>query len=507
MLPPLAGDRLSPTSSRRSLSRQDLIEAQRTGLSAVRANVIRTAGASLGLDGRAFLPGLLGVGMGLTLALRPELAVPLLVATTLAIAVLVVRDPVQALLLALVGGTVTLGKEFPFLLSVGPVYLTEAIIALLGLLLVLSVRRSGLPSRVGVLLVAYFSLGALAALIGWGSDPYWIARDSVLVAYAVMIWLVAATLRSRAAGERLLDVMFWAGTASILVWAVGVQYPPVAFGVFAAFAYLPVLVAWADGKHVAWWKFAIVGVGLYYLVTLEVRASWVPFVAALLVLALSRPQRSARLRYAGAWAGVLIVIFVWFAAPSLTGTTFGQSLLGIVPSSESIESRNSSWRVEYWKYELSSLADKPIGHGFGPASFFCWDEIDECDDTRLTRESADLTGPHNSFVNIAYRTGVQGIAVLAALLAAILLPAWRAMRRTGDTAIRTALVMFTFSAGTAFFAVSLEGPYMAVPFWSLLGLLVVLTRSQGEPSETGSPDREEHRAEERADAAIDEARP
>lgn len=449
--------------------------------------MIRTAGASLGLDGRALAPGLLGIGMGLVLALRPELAVPLLVATALAVAVLVIRDPVQALLFALIGGTITLGRAFPYLLSVGPVYLTEAVIAVLGLLLILSVRRSGLPSRVGLLLVAYLSFGALAALIGWGSDPYWIARDSVLVAYAILIWLVAATLRSRADAERLLDVMFWAGAASILVWAVGVRYPPVAFGVYAAFAYLPVLVAWADGKRVAWWKLAIVGVGLYYLVALEVRASWVPFVAALIVLALSRPQRSARLRYAGVWIGVLSVIFVWFAAPSLAGTTLGNALVGLRPSDESTESRNSSWRVEYWEYELSSLAQKPIGHGFGPASFFCSDVSDQCEDTRFTRASADLTGPHNSFVNIAYRTGVQGIAVLIALLAAILLPAWRAMRRTRDTAIRTALVMLTFSAATAFFSVSLEGPYLAVPFWSLLGLLVVLTRTQGAPGQPGKP--------------------
>jgi O-antigen ligase len=466
--------------------------------------VIRTAGASLGLDGRALLPGLLGVGMGLTLALRPELALPLLVGTALAVAVLVVRDPVQALLLALVGGTVTLGRGFPYLLSVGPVYLTEVVISVLGLLLIISVRRSGLPSRVGVLLVAYFSIGVLAVLIGWGNDPYWIARDSVLVAYAILIWLVAATLRSRTAAERLLDVMFWAGAASILVWATGVEYPPVAFGVYAAFAYLPVLVAWADGKRVAWWKLAIVGVGLYYLVTLEVRASWFAFAAALLVLALSRPRRSLRLPYAGAWIGVLTVFFVWFTAPSLTGTTLGQSLLGVLPSTETIESRNSSWRVEYWKYELSSLAEKPIGHGFGPASFFCSDVSDLCEDTRLTRETADFTGPHNSFVNIAYRTGVQGIAVLIALLAAILMPAWRAMRRTGDTAIRTALVMLTFAAATAFFAVSLEGPYMAVPFWSLLGLIIVLTRTHGEPQGPESHDRGGHRAEERADTAIEE---
>jgi O-antigen ligase len=343
-----------------------------------------------------------------------------------------------------------------------------------------------------MLLIAYFACGAVAALIGSGSDLYFIARDSVLVGYAVVIWLVAATLRTRADMELLLDVMFWAGVAAMVVWAAGIRYPKVALGVYAAFAYLPILVAWADGRRVALWKLAVVGVGLTYLVAFQVRTSWVAFAAALLVLSLSRPRRLGRVRLAALLSTALVVAFAWLVLPSLTDTSLGKSLAGIRPGTEGYQASNSTFRLEYWRYELDAVAKAPLGKGFGPPSNFCSGLSGECLDDRTSHTGNDVAGPHNSYVNVAYRVGVQGIAVLIALLVAIVVPAWRAVRRTGDPAIRTALVMLTFSGVSAGFAVSLEGPYMAVPFWALLGLIVVLTQSHAaaKPEKHGREDKQ-----------------
>ena len=221
----------------------------------------------------------------------------------------------------------------------------------------------------------------------------------------------------------------------------------------------------------------MVAAGLFFLVSDAVRASWAAMALALVVLVLSRPARLTRVAQGAIWATAVALVFAWLIFPNVAGTLIGKSLTGLSPGRQSTEAANSEWRLEYWSYELSAVARDPLGKGFGPGSNFCSSVSGQCEDTRLTRAKSDVTGPHNSFVNITYRAGVQGILVLLALLGAIVAPAWRVMRRTGDSEIRRTMVLLAFVAGTACFSVALENPYMGLPFWILLGLLVVLTRS------------------------------
>jgi O-antigen ligase len=418
------------------------------------------------------------VGLGSAVAVRPAY-VPALLAITGLFVVLALPRPLEVLFLALLAGTVVLGKEFSAV-PVGPVFVTEAGLGLLAAAVMVAERRGRLPPRVRGLFFAWMVCGSIAVALGVAADLYWVSRDAVLALYAVSLWLVAAVFWRAADAKRVLDVMFYAGIASTAAWAVGVRYPENAFNVYMALTYLPVLAAWLEGRQIEAWKWGVLAFQGYYLASLGVRASWIAFAVALVVLAFTKPPRLSRLAHIGGWAAIAAIVFVWLVLPQLPENSYViRSIEGVRPSTDTVEATNSGWRLQFWDFYLDEIHNRPYGHGFGPPSRFCDSISGECWDTRETRDPLTRTAPHNSFLNIAYRMGVQALIVLALLCVACISPAIRRLRGGNDTlAIRAALASLAFVATTAFFSVSLEGPFMALPFWTLLGVLVVLGRHE-----------------------------
>jgi hypothetical protein len=138
---------------------------------------------------------------------------------------------------------------------------------------------------------------------------------------------------------------------------------------------------------------------------------------------------------------------------------------------------NQQWRLAFWSYMLRAAAHQPIfGVGFGRPANFHWHGV--VYDARIgdVHNDQDVTGPHNSFVNIVYRTGLLGFIPLLFLVAAAVVAALSWLRRPHESEIRAAYVglvaIFVFVFVIANLNVALEGPYMAIFFWSLLGLLI-----------------------------------
>ena len=156
---------------------------------------------------------------------------------------------------------------------------------------------------------------------------------------------------------------------------------------------------------------------------------------------------------------------------------------------ETTASRNVRWRLEYWKYLLRKSAENPlIGVGFGHPAAFRWKG--KVFDTR----SADPTdprrfsSPHNSFVNLLYRTGLLAVIPLLVLVAVGIRGTVVAVR-SADAAsparpwLVGTLAIFAFTVVIASFNVALEGPFMGIFFWSALALLLVLPRLLGGPAD------------------------
>jgi hypothetical protein len=151
---------------------------------------------------------------------------------------------------------------------------------------------------------------------------------------------------------------------------------------------------------------------------------------------------------------------------------------------------NVSWRIAFWANDLKkTLSDPVFGVGFGRPSDFRWHGITY--DGRTGSASVfDVIAPHNSFVNLVYRTGLLGLLALLALVVVAALRLVRVLRSETLGAFERALLVgcaavFVFAAVMASFNEALEAPYMAFFFWVFLGLLLVLPGLFGPPEGSG----------------------
>jgi hypothetical protein len=148
----------------------------------------------------------------------------------------------------------------------------------------------------------------------------------------------------------------------------------------------------------------------------------------------------------------------------------------------SSSARNVQWRLAIWKFMLRKTVHDPVfGVGFGRPTNFHWNGV--LYDARTGPSSAPTysTPPHNSFVNLIYRTGALGFLALLALVAIAFLRVWKALRnellRPFDQALLIgSTAAFVMATGTACFSVALEGPYMGMIFWLFLGLMLVVPK-------------------------------
>jgi O-antigen ligase len=162
---------------------------------------------------------------------------------------------------------------------------------------------------------------------------------------------------------------------------------------------------------------------------------------------------------------------------------------------ESGSSANVGWRLAYWRYVLRSMRSNPVlGVGFGKPAAFHWNGIAYDRRRGDPTDPHDVSPPHNSFVNLLFRMGLLGLLPLLALIAAA---AWRfasALRAGSLSAFdRATLVglaaIFVFIAVIASFNVALEGPFMGIFFWTVLGLLLLLPRYATERADVGGRSR------------------
>ena len=152
---------------------------------------------------------------------------------------------------------------------------------------------------------------------------------------------------------------------------------------------------------------------------------------------------------------------------------------------ESGQGSNTAWRVAFWRFLIEQSAEQPvIGAGFGAPSNFTWSGIPYDSRTGDPNDLFDVTAPHNSFVNLLYRTGVFGLLAVVAL---VVLAAWRlvpfAWRSKGETRAVSIwlLAMVALTGAVASFAVALEGPFLGIFFWAALGLALLAPRLLSEP--------------------------
>lgn len=135
---------------------------------------------------------------------------------------------------------------------------------------------------------------------------------------------------------------------------------------------------------------------------------------------------------------------------------------------------NSKWRLFVWSDILAETMKEPLlGMGFGkkfiPKTIksMGWGIGD-----------TGFVDPHNSFLSVLYRTGFVGLSVFLLLLTNFFLRYIRLLKHMTEGNLKmlmvASLTSMIFILATSCFMVVLEGPYFAVPFWVLMGLVVSL---------------------------------
>ena len=146
-------------------------------------------------------------------------------------------------------------------------------------------------------------------------------------------------------------------------------------------------------------------------------------------------------------------------------------LQAVYVATPSVNSADIVWRIFVWRKKAADwFHGRPlIGAGVGQPWFY---EALYHTNYHYGEEREGLD-PHNSFLNLLYRYGLIGLALVLATMFLVVAYSVKALRRRiqGDALLEGLLLYFFFSATFAFFNNALEGPSYALPFWISLGLV------------------------------------
>jgi O-antigen ligase len=375
------------------------------------------------------------------------------------------------LLLALVfAGSIVAGRAFSYL-RIGPLFVTDAVLfVLLGLCALLQPRWLVVRSRLETLILVFVALAAvhLATALGRGMAAL---HDATLAGYSLFALVVPAIVARPERLERLVAVgvgaaVLLAGTALHASALGGTTGFFLGGGALALLGVLATRFRWSLALVVA-----LLGVEMTLAGS---RATLVGFVAGSGVLVLSLPglarHRALGAVAAAACCGVVLAAIVASSASEARGLRLGAERF--VSGTAGYQTDNTAqWRLGTWKNALRLVAHHPMtGVGFGiPVMVYAATEPPD------KMESPYNYGlPHNTFITMALRMGIPGLVVLLLILGTWLQGLWRIRARSALAPILLALVVYACCYGN--FALLFERPFMAMPFWTLVGLGMALER-------------------------------
>lgn len=148
-------------------------------------------------------------------------------------------------------------------------------------------------------------------------------------------------------------------------------------------------------------------------------------------------------------------------------------------SIEGMKLGNSVFRILLWKDAIKEIIQqrKPFGIDFGKP--FRSENLETIRSAVNEWQRDGWIAMHNSYLNIIYRAGLLGVVFIIALLAIFVHMVVIFLRIKSIVGLLLcASLLMPFVA--AFFAVTLELPYTAIPIWSLFGLTLAYAHQQRE---------------------------
>jgi hypothetical protein len=370
--------------------------------------------------------------------------------------------------------------------QVGPLYITEPLLALLVLGLVVrfaargqadveeSTRRRALRPLL-MLVVVMWVPAVVGLFLRTSAFDYVTARDFVLILYSLFGLLAAAATDLGHSYRRWFAVALAGSTVALLIVITGHAGPEettstgairVAAHTFTiAFGIAPIVLIAAAREQLLRPLYAIIGSipFLIGLVFVNHRSAWLAFIAASVILFVK--QFSVPVVIGG-----LVILTCGLILVSLNGSrssTLGEEIARAKTVTSSTDP-NAHFRLRFWRAALVKSFESPvIGNGFDPYPA-----------NIVPRQSVGIDpfpAPHNSFVAIGYRIGIIPLVLLVGMLLFLIFCGFRASVKgvnPRDRATCSALTAIVVYAGvTSAFNVFLEAPYAGPLFWTAVGLL------------------------------------
>ena len=190
---------------------------------------------------------------------------------------------------------------------------------------------------------------------------------------------------------------------------------------------------------------------------------------------------------------IMIVLMLIFAAGVVSNFTikgeedhYDMSAEGTVQEFLSIftpdESQTASYRLVWWRFVIEDALENPrsllLGKGFGPSLAINRYSLMVGEWTREYEEVGGIAkSPHNFFITVFGRMGIVGLFLWLAINCAFFLHMLKGIRLSrilGEHKIHNILIwigcFILAIIAASFFAVLLESPFMAIPYFFFMGL-------------------------------------
>lgn len=420
-----------------------------------------------------------------------------------------------------------------------PIFVTELFLALLLLCVVVRRRTYGALSLGSAWLDGSLLLWLLVGLYdvarGLGVGPMLALRDSAIVYYASFVY-IARTVCDSWKNIATVCLAFWLGTVVSLSaatleyadldvlpdidWPTRGQFLSGSFGLYFLVAILTGMTRWPRLGRMAKWILSVyLSFAIFALVLPQQRSLVIAFVVGLSMLLVGRSAAAVEVfplwRMAvgvGAAALILETTRFFTGSPSQflgpvqqliaktrqtvvvatpSGDDRGTASAGAAASSASgadaVEAfqftSTARFRQDAWAEAWTRVSDHPMfGEGFGKPFVF-YDSVQR-------RWWTDDVRPHNAYLTILYKMGVLGFAAFALVHLAFYRAVYRALRRDRPPAV-TSYVSGLMSALVgmqvyACFNLLFESPFVAVVYWSVMGLIISLMHIEGDAAAVAS---------------------
>jgi O-Antigen ligase len=467
------------------------------------------------------LAAALALGIGTWLASRPFFVSGIIVLIALGALLARIRwseSGWRLMIMSVLLGYIVLTRGFAYSsIDVGlPLYVGE--LALLGSLLGVRHMRD-LPAFMrapgSVWLLLWITLGAALAVTQVQTYGVETLRDSAIFYYAIFAYIGYAFVEEPkharalqyvlAAGfilHTLYSLSYAAGVPdleSLPVSAPGSNFPLFTYRHDASSVNLfgGVLFAFLIGRQLGWpaWVRWLVALPQFVLfLGFQVRAAYFGALLACVVLAYARKvSQVVRLGL-----GVLLILGFMMAAnvevfiPGQTARTLSADrILDSVTSMFDLGGTrqyrsadagtsvgNAQWRMGFWDQiisrNLETVSGTLLGIGFGPDLVTGW--------SFWTYEDRPNRNPHNILITLFGRMGLVGLTLWILFIVMTLMGILRGYRASAAMPARRDQLVFLLAYvvtmfGAACFGVLLESPFMAIPFYFLLGVAARLAGS------------------------------